>query len=291
MLSLINFDNPSFPIILLAVIIALRLAAYVAARPSAGDAEQAAPALTPDDTPDTATPMILEGEEDASPTAEVIPQVAKEEHPSRLASEVLDSALIAVILVFFIIRPFVLQAFFIPSESMVPTLQKGDKLLATKYVYWQHAPWPHDPKRGDVVVFHAPRMALEMLGQTYDAKHPTDYVKRVIGLPGDKIRIVAFDGVYINGELLRETYVNDIPSYNYPISPAGDIAVRSEVRDELMPDLKGRDLVIPPGHLFVMGDNRNSSHDSHIWGLLERKDVIGEAVFIFWPPSRAGLIH
>ncbi len=210
-----------------------------------------------------------------------------EVRPSRFFAELLDSGIIAVVLVFFIIRPFILQAFFIPSESMMPTLQKGDKLLATKYSYHLH-----EPHRRDVVVFEAPALALNLLNQADDPQHPTDYVKRVIGLPGDHIHIVANEGVYINGKLQQEPYLYGLPDYYFPRRPDGELAIRyEETHKALAPYIEGKDLVVPPGYLFVLGDNRTSSHDGHLWGLLPRNRLLGKATFIFWPLNRIGLVN
>ncbi|MCC6445075.1 MAG: signal peptidase I [Armatimonadetes bacterium] len=168
--------------------------------------------------------------------------------------EVLESALIAIVLVFLIIRPYVVQAFYIPSGSMHPTLLERDRILVNKFVYRFR-----EPKRGDVVVFKAPSQASP------DGREK-DFIKRVVGLPGDTLEVR--DGAtYINGKPLREPYIEEPPYYVYP------------------------PYQIPQGMLFVMGDNRNDSNDSHSWGPLERSRILGKALVVFWPFSRAGLIH
>ena len=208
----------------------------------------------------------------------------------RFMVEVLDSAIIALALVFLLIRPFLLQAFYIPSGSMIPTLQINDKLLAAKCSYWFGG-----PADGDVVVFHPPHIALELSYQPFDANKPPEYVKRVMGVAGDRIRIVAGEGVYRNGQKLNEPYIaGNIPMYNYPLEPDGEPALsyrlNQEISAQILPCIKGQELEVPPGYIFVMGDNRNSSHDSHVWGLLPVKSVIGRAVFKFWPANRIGLV-
>ena len=284
-------DEPGFPIALLAILAGLRLAVYVADRLShtAGEGE-AASVLVPDEPREaqavtlaaTPAPPTIEPLAPAPPTDDV-----DITHPFRAFAELLDSGMIAVLLVFFLIRPFLLQAFFIPSGSMIPTLLEGDKLLASKYVYHLRT-----PRRGEVVVFNAPEIALDLLHQPYDDKHPTEYVKRVIGVPGDHLHIVANVGVFLNGQRQNEPYIRDIPNYDFPFRTDGDLAVDDpRVRDQVDQNVQGPDLVIPPGYLFVMGDNRTMSHDSHVWGLLPASRVVGKAEFIFWPAQRIGFVH
>lgn len=277
---MINLDDPGIAIALLAIIVGLRLALYVTERflvkrPLAS----ATSSLAPDDAADDVSFAL--NERPAVRAALTTPPATTDPHPFRFFTELLDSALIAVVLVFFLIRPFVLQAFFIPSGSMMPTLQQGDKLLATKYSYRLR-----EPRHGEIVVFHAPRVALETLGQTYDAQQPIDYVKRVVGLPTDRIKIVRGVGVFVNGKRWSEPYVAALPDYDFPQE------IRyNRVRVALQSAIRGDELVVPKGYLFVLGDNRNLSHDSHAWGLLPRKALVGKAVFIFWPPNRFGFVH
>ncbi len=275
-----NLDEPAFPFALLAILVVMRLVLTVTKRYLTPPLEAAPLPLAPDDVVD----------EPALDTAPAAPQALDEDAapPARFFTELLDSGIIAVVLVFFLIRPFILQAFFIPTGSMLPTLQEGDKLLATKYVYHLR-----EPRRGEVVVFNAPAHALEMANQPNDARQPVDYVKRVIGLPGDRVRVVSNMGVYVNGKLLPETYPHAMPEYDYPMNAYGDLQLDAPevVRNEVTPHIVGRELLVPPGYLFVLGDNRNLSLDSHRWGLLARNRVVGKAVFIFWPPSRAGMIR
>jgi signal peptidase I len=177
----------------------------------------------------------------------------------RQVTELLDSALIALGLMFAVIRPLVAQSFFIPSGSMEPTLQVGDWVLTNRFLYRINP-----PRRGDVVVFRAPQRALAMSGELGHDGHTTDYIKRVVGLPGDWIEVRSGRGVYINGKRLREPYIVDqsqIPEYS-----------RARQR-------------VPPGQLFVMGDNRNNSNDSHAWGTLPIDRLVGKAMVIFWPPA------
>jgi signal peptidase I len=151
------------------------------------------------------------------------------------------------------IRTFVAEPRYIPSESMLPTLAVGDRLIVEKLSYYTHP-----PQRGDIIVF-APPPQLQEQGYLEDQA----FIKRVIGLPGEKIE-VKNGRVYVDGELLTESYIAEAP--NYAMSP----------------------MLVPPDRLFVMGDNRNNSNDSHIWGFLPEANIIGHACFRFWPIDRLG---
>lgn len=175
----------------------------------------------------------------------------------RTTGEVLESFIIAVVVIFLVVRPFCLQPFYIPSQSMTPTLEQEDRVLVSKLSYLLG-----EPKRHEVAVFRAPQAATvgEMDGEE------KDFIKRIVGLPGDIVEVR--NGVtYVNGAPEQEPYVREPPNYDMPPT------------------------VIPPRSYFVMGDNRNHSNDSHHWGVLERNRLIGRATCIFWPPSRAGAIR
>jgi signal peptidase I len=175
----------------------------------------------------------------------------------KATGETLEVAIIAFCVIFLVVRPFVAQAFYIPSLSMAPTLRENDRILVNKLSYRFG-----NIRRGEVLVFRAPNEASL---DPEDAEEK-DFVKRVIGLPGDVIEIA--NGVtYVNGRAQREPYLRESMHY----------------------DLDA--FTVPEGKLFVMGDNRNHSNDSHRWGALDRGRVIGRAVFVFWPPSRAGAIR
>jgi signal peptidase I len=165
--------------------------------------------------------------------------------------EFLVILLVAFTLVFGFVRPFVLEAFYIPSESMVPTLLVGDRVFVNKFVYrfWE-------PERGDIVVFRS----VEGDGQ--------DLIKRVVGAPGDRVAII--NGVlHVNGEPQEESYVRD----GRPL----DEGVYSRTR-------------LSEGEVFVMGDNRANSRDSRFFGPVSVENIEGEAFVIFWPPWRIGLL-
>jgi len=221
------------------------------------------------------------------------PGVPDEVHPkARGVAEILESLIIAGILVFLIIRPFFVQAFFIPSESMEPTLL-GHDAVSKFGSGTTHTDTVHDhifvnkliyrfsePKRGDIVVFRAPARADSEHQDPADKKENV-LIKRLIGIPGDRIRVkespVRQKGgapayaVFRNGVMLDEKGYTKEPM-DAP-SPGVQHAVDS-------------DLVLGPGQLFVMGDNRNDSNDSRYWGTLDRDRVIGKANFIFFPFNR-----
>lgn len=169
-------------------------------------------------------------------------------------AEVVESAMIAIALVFLLIRPFVVQAFFIPSPSMSPTLMEGDHILVNKLIYRFR-----EPKAGEIIVFRAPPEASN------DGVEK-DFIKRLVAVPGDVIEVR-------DGQLYR----NDVP--------ASEPYLAEKMGYSLKPTR------IAEGRLYVLGDNRNDSRDSHWWGQLERKRVIGKAMFRFWPPRRFGSIR
>ena len=266
---------------------------------------------------------------------------------AKQATEFVESALIAVVLVFLIIRPFIVQAFYIPTGSMEPTLlghdyptRVHDHILVNKFIYRFQ-----EPRHGDIIVFKSPpgvsasestssisewnrvigkvispvgntgavRVAIDKdcrddamrlrevfvaVGGDGEVKSiqsisdngevikfygvddaasaqslagaalrvgERDFIKRVIGVPGDTIAVKSNKGVVRNGKLLKEPYIAEIPLY----------------------DMKP--VKIPKGRLFVMGDNRNNSNDSHAWGTLDRNRVIGKSLVRFWPLTRIGI--
>jgi signal peptidase I len=152
------------------------------------------------------------------------------------------------------IRQFVAEARYIPSGSMKPTLQINDRLVVEKISYRFNP-----PKRGDIIVFRAPQKALDAVG----SKSKDAYIKRVIGLPGETIEVKE-GKVFIEGKALAEDYIQAPPTYTW--GPK----------------------VVPPDQYLVLGDNRNSSSDGHVWGFLPSEGIIGRAVVRFWPRTRIG---
>jgi len=168
---------------------------------------------------------------------------------SNSTKEFLQSLIIALILAL-IIRTFFFQFFYIPSRSMESTLLINDRIIVTKFSYWFN-----EPQRGDVVVFK------------YPLNPSTLYVKRVIALPGENIKLKD-SKLYINDTLVSEPYLPD--------------------------DLKFEDfgpVEVPEGEYFMMGDNRNNSSDSRTWGFVKKDLILGKSQVIYWPFDRLGRIE
>ncbi|MBC7341757.1 MAG: signal peptidase I [Clostridia bacterium] len=176
-------------------------------------------------------------------------QVSKENERRSTIIDFLEVLVIAAVLAA-IIRLFLFTPFYIPSSSMEPALEPGDRIIVNKILYHFAV-----PQRGDIVVFR------------YPVDPSRDFVKRIIGLPGETVE-VRNSRVYINGRPLEESYLPSQLSYpNY-----GPIRV-------------------PQGSFFVMGDNRPDSDDSRVWGCLPDRYLIGKAVLIFWPLDRLRWLH
>ena len=197
-------------------------------------------------------------------------------------AEFLEMLLVTMLLALFG-TTFVVQAFKIPSGSMEPTLLIGDHVFVNKFIFEGRGAWyekllPYrDIHRGDIIVFKFP----------FD-DHP-HYVKRVIGLPGDRLRIVD-GGVYVNGELLHEPYVVRDPAFQDPYGdnfpPANrealEFTARREWADQLFDYVRDGELVVPANHYFTMGDNRDHSADSRYWGFVDRDAIMGKPILIYW---------
>ncbi len=207
-----------------------------------------------------------------------------------------------VILFVFVVRSFIIEPFKIPSGSMMPTLLAGDFILVNKFDYGLRVPILNNifidishPKRGDVFVFH------------YPPDPSIDYIKRVVGLPGDKI-VYQDKRLTINGQLLD---VTNLPDYEYSDSGLNLITVKRFNEDltgkkhdilvaEFEPSVNinrvdqfphrencdynesGFSCTVPPGHYFAMGDNRDNSKDSRYWGFVPENNLVGKAFFIWW---------
>ena len=177
--------------------------------------------------------------------------------------ENIEAILIAVVIALFI-RTFIVQAFKIPSGSMLETLQIGDQILVNKFIYGVKIPFTDgytlipvkNPQRGDIVVFKYPEDPSK------------DYIKRVMAVGGDSIEIID-----------KQVFVNDKPVTDEPWAVHKDprILPRQFSRRDTMKKVQ-----VPEGKLFVMGDNRDNSHDSRFWGFVDLKAVKGEAFIIYW---------
>jgi signal peptidase I len=229
---------------------------------------------------------------------------------ARIFNEFLDAIVYAGVFVFLVIRPFGLQTFVIPSESMVRTLLVNDFIVANKAIYRYTK-----PQIGDIVVFRPPIYACNDNQIAADGTVNADFIKRCVGTPGDIVEIR--DGtLYRNGQAINEPYVlrkspwdfklakvtgivkeNPENKEIWPLAMVGDqvnaihsapIALPFQVRDQLVMD-KLREApaaAIPPGHFLFMGDNRPGSFDGRGWGLISEQDIIGRAEFIWMPISR-----
>ena len=168
----------------------------------------------------------------------------------RLLVDWLLPILVALVLAL-IIRTYVAEARVIPTGSMEPTIQIGDRVIVEKLFFY-----PNDLRRGDVIVFRPPAGV---------SPGGIPLIKRVIGLPGDTV-LIKGGIVHVNGQSLQESYIKEKPNYNY-----GPVTV-------------------PSGKLFMMGDNRNKSFDSHDWGFEDFSGVVCKADWIYWPLHRFGKI-
>ena len=222
--------------------------------------------------------------------------------PKSVLREYFESAVVTVIMALFGMT-FIVQAVKVPTGSMQNTITIGDHLLVNKFIFAPGDSAPFLPqreiRRGDIIVFKYP-------GNIYDPKSDyersdnkpivTNYVKRVIGLPGDTLRL---DGrsVIVNGQPLPEHQIEAIDHNrkdpleirNAPPRKDGqtyDVYYSPDFVDDDYPIFEhegnGKEIVVPPGKYFVMGDNRNNSQDSRYWGFVPREYVIGRAMFVYW---------
>jgi signal peptidase I len=175
------------------------------------------------------------------------------------------------------IRTFVAEARYIPSGSMLPTLQIDDRLIIDKITYRFS-----NPVRGDIVVFN-PTPQLEKEKDSSGNYFKEAFIKRVIGLPGDRVDVKA-GKVYINGKVLSEPYLDEPPAKDW--STTDPYTTDSEGQHYRLP--WPADGVVPKGQYLVLGDNRNNSYDSHYWGFVPKDKIVGKASVRFWPINRAG---
>jgi signal peptidase I len=179
-----------------------------------------------------------------------------------------------------LIQAFVVKPYQIPSPSMVPTLEVGQRVLVNRFIYHLK-----DPEVGDIVVFHPPTGAIgggPECGQKHSAKQACpapgpkesdqNFIKRIVALPGDKLAIKDGHPV-VNGKEAQENFIN-------PCRPG----------TSSVPCNLPKPITIPPNEYFMMGDNRGKSDDSRLWGPVPRDWLIGEAFMTYWPPDRIGFL-
>ena len=201
-----------------------------------------------------------------------------------------------VLFVVFVLRSFLIDPFQIPSSSMVPTLEVGDYILVNKYTYGIRLPVVrtkvmalNEPQRGDVMVFFPPHM------------NDTYFIKRVIGLPGDEVRYEN-KRLFVNGEEVRQQLLAQLPPSRprFRLSQESLGGVDHEIRTDMMRANDNFAVTVRAGHYFMMGDNRDNSSDSRVWGQVPEGDIVGKAfaIWMHWDSffslpsfSRAGAIQ
>lgn len=217
----------------------------------------------------------------------------KTERKSLFRIWVVETLIPAGLAALFIIT-FVAQIYKIPSGSMRPTLEVGDRILVAKFIYGIRVPFTgrwflqhRPPRRGDAIVFLFDKDARgekkfieRVIGSLFRKEawsNRKNFIKRVIGTPGDKVEIK--DGnLYINGQLLDDSPA--IPRERFYYRVYGESLFYAE-----------GGVTVPEGNFFVLGDNSANSRDSRHWGFLPLEKVKGKALFIIWPPGRMGIIH
>ena len=185
--------------------------------------------------------MLVEHNETETTVVEPTPQVAPEKKAHGFWRDLIETVLMAVVL--FLLLNAATSRVRVYNISMQPTLHEGNLLVVNKLAYKLG-----EPKHGDIIVFH------------YQGTVTEDYIKRVIGLPGDTVDI-GNGIVRVNGQAITEPYIADLPGYTGTWK-------------------------VPEGELFVLGDNRNHSSDSHDWGFVEQEWVVGKAIIVYWPIDR-----
>ena len=198
-----------------------------------------------------------------------------------------------VLFIVLVLRSFLVEPFQIPSGSMKPTLDVGDFILVNKFSYGIRLPVLDtkiievgDPKRGDVMVFR------------YPSDPTVNYIKRVVGLPGDKIRYTSDKHLYVNGQLVAEQLVGVEPGtlgsaelYKEKLGEVEHMIRKEMSRYRAPPD---KEWTVPAGHYFMMGDNRDNSLDSRYWGFVPEGNIVGKAFFVwmnFGNLKRIGSFH
>ncbi|MBC7794380.1 MAG: signal peptidase I [Clostridia bacterium] len=203
--------------------------------------------------------------------------------------------IVGAILVALLLRSFVVEAFKIPSGSMIPTLHIGDQIFVNKFIYGPRIPFTEirimewaQPKRGEVIVFVIPTESHE------------DLIKRVIGVPGDTIQVR--DGtLLLNGSAVQDEVLGKSTEWDRKLetgiwSQQHSTAITERLDDKTFTVLDDGEtrgdsmgpFTVKPGHVFVMGDNRDRSYDSRFWGQVPMQNVLGRAMFVWWSWGKEG---
>jgi len=190
--------------------------------------------------------MLVEQNETETKVVEITTQGSPEKKAHGFWRDLIETILMAVVL--FLLLNAATSRVRVYNISMQPTLHEGNLLVVNKLAYKLG-----EPKRGDIIVFH------------YQGTVTEDYIKRVIGLPGDIVEIGG-GTVRVNGQAITEPYIAELPGYTGTWK-------------------------VPEGELFVLGDNRNHSSDSHDWGFVEQEWVVGRAVIVYWPLDRIRVLN
>lgn len=212
------------------------------------------------------------------------------EYKQSTVGDTINTVIFVVVMVI-IIRFFIGEIRWIPSGSMNPTLIEGDRIVVERF-----SRFFTQPKRGDIMVFYPPsttlsRKPLPLLARlTGILCKDIAYIKRVVGLPGDKVEIKFEDDgaafVYINDKLYKEEYIKS--PYEYPYCPENNLDISILSTDQIM---KCGPFYLEHDEYFMMGDNRGNSQDSRYWGTLKGDRFVGRAVFVFWPLNRIQILH
>lgn len=205
--------------------------------------------------------------------------------------ELLQTFVIGLLLCIFL-KGTIAEARFIPSKSMEPTLKINDRILVQKVTRY----FGNEFNRGDVVVFYPPAIETGIAKEKeqhigryipFTPEIPPAFIKRVVGLPGDQIVVRANQGVWVNGEKLDEPYILENPRYDLTnLDSIGGVNMQGQ---EIRPYAGNYSpIVVPDGHLFVLGDNRNGSADSHVWGFIPQERIAGKMCLVFWKDAWIG---
>jgi len=190
--------------------------------------------------------MLVEQNETETKVVELISEDSPEKKAHGFWRDLIETILMAVVL--FLLLNAATSRVRVYNISMQPTLHEGNLLVVNKLAYKIG-----EPKRGDIIVFH------------YQGTVTEDYIKRVIGLPGDTVDVRG-GIVRVNGQAITEPYIAELPGYTGTWK-------------------------VPEGELFVLGDNRNHSSDSHDWGFVEQEWVVGRAIIVYWPLDRIRVLN